>query len=420
MNFSFAKKFQPADLNIIPIFQDEQPEKLIRQKTNLVLPPAASQDFKKDLGSISIIYTAQTRLLLLALGEKKKFSPAAWRIALHTAAQKVQELNVATASLILPNWPTKSAPQYLELTGFAWVFSSYRFAWYKKENQETKLQELCLVAPRFGAALEKAFTVGVIIGTAANQARDLANHPGNVATPTHLAQHAQALAKKYKFACKAVGAAEIKKEGLGLVAGVAKGSNETPQFIVLEYGPKNQDPVALIGKGLTFDAGGISIKPADRMEEMKFDMCGGAAVLGIFEAAASLRLPIRLVGIIPATENLLSGQATKPGDVLVAHDRTSVEVINTDAEGRLVLADAISYAQTHYRPRLMIDYATLTGAVLVALGDQLTGYFANTKKYDRAFAQAAEKTAENFWPLPMPDEYKDHVKSHVADIRNVC
>ena len=148
MNFSFSKKFLPADLTILPIFQEEQPEKLVRQKTNLLLPRAAGQDFKKELGAASVVYLADTRLLLLGLGEKKKFSPANWRIALHAAAQTVQNLNITTANLVLPNWPAAVTPQYLELTGFAWVFSSYRFAWYKKENRETKFQSLCLLAPR--------------------------------------------------------------------------------------------------------------------------------------------------------------------------------------------------------------------------------------------------------------------------------
>jgi len=260
---------------------------------------------------------------------------------------------------------------------------------------------------------------GVTIGNAANEARNLANHPGNIATPKHLAAHAVELARKYKFSSKVLGPAEIAKEKMGLMMGVAAGSEEPAQFIILEYGPKSKPPVVLIGKGLTFDSGGVSIKPADRMEEMKYDMCGGATVLGIFQAAAEMKLPVHLVGLIPSTENLLSGKAVKPGDILKAHDGTTVEVINTDAEGRLVLADAISYAKKYYKPKLMVDYATLTGAILIALGDQVTGFYTNTKSYVQQFEKAGNSSAEQIWHMPLTEKYKEELRSMFADIKNI-
>ncbi len=418
MDILLSKNPSDTEVIVLPLFKDEKSLAAAKLKLKIQLPNLIETDFKADLGAIQTIYTATGRVLLLGLGERKKFKPEAWRVGIHSTVGALQKLGVASASLTLPTFPGNQLPAYLELTGFSLSFSQYQFNWYQKNKNQLKLTRVDVIAP-LNKANRDALEKGAMIGMAANTARDLANHPANIATPTHLAKHAMEIAKKYKLACKVLGPKEIEEEGLGLMLGVSKGSEEPPQFIVLDYGDKKKQPVVLIGKGLTFDSGGISIKPAERMEEMKFDMCGGATVLGIFEAVAQLKLPIRLVGIIPSSENLLSGKATKPGDVLIAHDKTSVEIINTDAEGRLVLADAISFAQKYYQPRLMIDYATLTGAVLIALGDQYTGYFANTTAYDSKLQQAANKVAEKFWSLPLAEEYNEQLKSLVADIKNI-
>lgn len=418
MNITLSKTVPPSDLIIVPVFKEEKTNQIVRQKIRLDIPGPVENDFKKELGSVQTIYFANQRVLLLGLGEKKSFKPMSWRIAMHSTINNALALGVKSATLFFPNLTGNSLNQYIELTGFSALYSSYRFDEYKHDQPKTRLDALTIIAP-VNKQTTKALNEGITIALATNQSRNLANHPGNVATPTHLAEHAIQTAKTFKFSCKVLGPKEIQKEGLGLVMGVASGSEEEPRFIVLEHGPKSKDPIVLIGKGLTFDSGGVSIKPADRMEEMKYDMCGGATVIGIFEAVAKLNLPVHIVGIIPSTENLLSGRAVKPGDIIKAHDGTYVEIINTDAEGRLVLADAISYAQKYYKPKLMIDYATLTGAVLVALGDQYTGYFANTKTYDKAFNQASETVAEQFWPLPLAPEYNDQLKSLTADIKNI-
>src|SRR3989344_141906 len=409
-----------TDLIILPLFEKDQ--------SPIALPQAVLLDFKNTLGATHMVYSnqGQKRILLVGLGHKQKFGPQAWRQAIHSIMSYIRTLDVAQASLVLPKVSKLSPVKFMELTAFGVIFSHYHFDEYKQEKTPRKLQSLELITKISGKKINQAIEHGIIIGLAANEARSLANHPGNLVTPSHLAKYAQELARKYKFACKILGPAEIKKEKMGLLAGVAKGSDEPARFIVLEYLPagrqaenKKLEPIVLIGKGLTFDSGGISIKPADRMEEMKYDMCGAADVLAIFEAVSQLKLPIHLIGLIPSTENLISGQATKPGDILISKSGVSVEIVNTDAEGRLVLADAIDYARAHFQPKLIIDYATLTGAVLVALGDQLAGFFANTKSYDAGFKKAAATSAENFWPLPMPEEYKEHIKSQVADIRNV-
>lgn len=419
MNLTLVKKSQ-RNLIIVPVFANEKISKALKSyDKNLSVPAAIDADFKNKLGSTTTIYTADKRLLVVGLGDRAKFNTSVWRTALNQAIEHAEGLNSAQASLLIPDAPGMKPEQLLELTAFSVVFSSYSFNTYKKEKKAKKLTEVELVFRLGSARLQRAVSEGAIIAEAANQSRELANHPGNHITPTHLAKHAMDIAKQYKFSCEVLEPKDIEKEKMGLLAGVAQGSDEPARFIVLEYGPKKKPAIALIGKGLTFDSGGISIKPADRMEEMKYDMCGGADVLGIFEAVARLKLPIHLVGLIPSTENLISGKATKPGDILVSKSGVSVEVINTDAEGRLVLADAIDYAKEKFNPEFMIDYATLTGAVLYALGDEYTGYFSNSKKYEKALTQAAGKTGEKFWALPMPEEYKEHVRSQVADIRNV-
>jgi len=419
MNIILQKNPEPADLLILPLFREENPQDLAAKKMKLALPKLAAADFKNDLGATQLIYTDSGRVLLLGLGSRKQFKPESLRVAIHSLINAAHKLGVISANLFLPNF--SSIPQYLELTGFAAIFSSYQFNRYQTDKKPIQLDQLSIIAPT-NKTNQQSLQNGVAIGLSANTARDLANHPGNVATPTHLAKHAVEIAKKYNLTYKILGPKEITKEGMGLLMGVSQGSDEEPRFIILEYRPKaaaKKDPIVLIGKGLTFDSGGISIKPADKMEEMKFDMCGGATVLGILEAVARLKLPVHIVGLIPSSENLVSGSAIKPGDVLVAHDQTSVEIINTDAEGRLVLADAISFAQKYYKPRLIIDFATLTGAVLVALGDQYTGYFANTRAFDQKFQQASSQTAEQFWPLPLAAEYRDQLKSTIADIKNI-
>jgi len=418
MNLTLSKKISHETI-ILPVFVNEKISKKITElNKEWLTPKAIESDFKNQLGKTQTIYLGTARILILALGEKSKFTPIAWRTALNQAIAQLQHLDTKQVSFVLPEVSMKPE-QLLELTGFGATFSSYSFNTYKKEKKTRIITDIEFVFKLKSAKLDKALETGRVIASAANQSRELANHPGNHITPIQLAKHAETLAKEYGFSCQVLGPKEIEQEKMGLLSGVARGSEEPARFIVLEYGPKKKPAIALIGKGLTFDSGGISIKPADRMEEMKYDMCGGADVLGIFEAVARLKLPVHLVGLIPSTENLISGKATKPGDILISKSGVSVEVINTDAEGRLILADAIDYAQAHFKPTLMIDYATLTGAVLVALGDEYTGYFSNTKKYDKAFAQASTKTGEKFWSLPMPEEYRDHVKSHVADIRNI-
>lgn len=424
MNINLTTKSSACDLLIVPVFEGGEVQTLKTVLNGEVpLSDLIQTDFKNKVGAFAIIYTPKlpnSRLMILGLGDRKGFNAAVLRKAVQTAGVYLTKQDWAVLLFDAKNIGDK----YLESLSFALIFGSFVFNDYKQDTKTVE-KTVRLLVKNLSNATKKSIEAGIIQATACNNARSLANHPGNVATPTHLAKHALATAKKYGFRCKILGPAEIKKLGMGLLEGVSKGSDEPAKFIILEHLPAGRQAagksqsIVLVGKGLTFDSGGISIKPADRMEEMKFDMAGGATVLGIFEAVAKLKLPIHLVGLIPTSENLISGKALKPGDVLKSYDGKTVEVINTDAEGRLILADAITYAKKHYNPRLLIDYATLTGAVIVALGDEYTGLMANTNRYDKLLAACASISAEKFWKLPLPEEYKEHAKSFVADIKNV-
>jgi leucyl aminopeptidase len=260
---------------------------------------------------------------------------------------------------------------------------------------------------------------GLILGQAANHARDMANEPANLFTPSVMAERAQALAEDAGLECQVLEREEMEKLGMGALLGVAVGSAQPPKFIILRYrsNTDTQEAIGLLGKGITFDAGGISIKPSRGMEEMKGDMSGGAAVISAMWALAKLKVPVNVTAAVPATENMPSGSATKPGDVVRAMNGKTIEVINTDAEGRLILADAICYArQEKLSP--IIDVATLTGAMQIALGPAATGFMATDDALAEAVTKAGEACGERMWRFPLIDEYRESLKSTVADIKN--
>jgi leucyl aminopeptidase len=250
--------------------------------------------------------------------------------------------------------------------------------------------------------------------------RDLMHHPGNTATPTFLAKAAQAMARKRKITCKVLEKKDMEKLKMGSLLGVARGSHEPPKFIVMEYkGGKAKDkPVVIVGKGITFDTGGISLKPGGGMDEMKFDMSGGAVTIGTLQAAASLKLKVNLVGLVPAAENMPGGSAIKPGDILTASNGKTIEVLNTDAEGRLILADALVYAQ-RYEPKALIDLATLTGAVIMALGHQAAAAVGTDPKLIQKLIASGDATGERLWELPLYEEFEKATQSDIADLKNI-
>lgn len=304
------------------------------------------------------------------------------------------------------------------------ILASYEFTELKsKKTDKSENKEITLhIGSKLAAdaAIKKAFTEGQILGECVNFSRRLGDLPGNMMTPTILAQHAVAATKGTGIKATVWDKARIKKEKMGGLLGVSQGSDQEPRFIVLEYkgAGASKKPVCFVGKGLTFDCGGISIKPSAAMEEMKYDMCGGANVIGAIIAMAKLKLKVNVMAIVPSTENLVNGSATKPGDVHYARNGKSFEVNNTDAEGRLILADALSYA-SEQKPQAIFDAATLTGAIIMALGNTHTGYFTRDKSLKTKIEAAAESSGELVWNMPLTDFHVNDIKGNFADFSNI-
>jgi leucyl aminopeptidase len=305
------------------------------------------------------------------------------------------------------------------------VLASYRFDKFKTEENDCKdVTAATLIADNReqARAVQQGAEIGLILGESTNFARSLVNHPSNEMTPTILGEHARQMAKECQLKCEILDRKDLEKLGMGLLLGVAQGSEQPPKFIILEHrgGKRTQGNIVFVGKGITFDSGGISMKSADGMERMKYDMSGGAAVIGALRAAGLLKVRHNVIGLIPATENLPSGKATKPGDVHRAMNGKTAEIINTDAEGRLILADALAFA-ARYKPIACVDLATLTGACVVALGHEAIGMMGNSQGQELMdrLRRAGMRTGERVWQLPLWDEYLEHVKSDVADVKNV-
>lgn len=298
----------------------------------------------------------------------------------------------------------------------------YMFERFKSEKQKKKIESVTVASPDGVSApnMSKRIVRGMSLAEAACAARDLINLPSNIATPAYLAEEARRGAKALGIKCSILGPKEIEKNRMGGLMAVAKGSHQPARFIIMEWmkGPKKQKPIALVGKGLTFDTGGISIKPSERMEEMKSDMSGGAAVICAMLAIAALNIKANVVGLVPATENMPGGSAIKPGDVATGLSGVTMEIINTDAEGRLILSDALAYAK-RYDPDCVVDIATLTGACAVALGGFASGLFGNDEELIGQLKESGEATGERLWPMPLWPEYEDQIKSEVADVKNV-
>jgi leucyl aminopeptidase len=291
----------------------------------------------------------------------------------------------------------------------------YTFDKYRGKKDEKKI-DMFTILSKDSQKLKSELSLTNTISSSVCFVRDLINTPANDMTPTHLAKIALSL-KKPQLSVKVLEKSDAKKLGMGAYLSVAKGSKEPPKFIILDYKGAKGAPLVIIGKSITFDSGGLSLKPPEGMERMKDDMAGGATVLGIVKTVAELRLPVRLVGILPATENLVGGSATRPGDVVRSVNGKTIEIINTDAEGRLIIADALGYAQ-RYKPRAIIDIATLTGACSIALGSEAIAMMGNNSQLMNKLKKAGEKTYERVWEMPLFKEYGEYIQSDIADIKN--
>jgi len=359
------------------------------------------------------------RLLVLGGGKVQTFSGFELRRLAGTAVRALKSRGLRSFAFALPQ-NGLSADQAIKAVVEGAFVGNFDADTYRSDRKDQKIDELTLITNGDAGKLQSALDEARAIGESQNFTRTLVNEPSNRMTPTILAERAKQMAQEVGLKCEVYGADKIKELKMGAFWSVAQGSDEPPALIVLRYEPAGapEKPVlGLVGKGVTFDTGGISIKPADGMEKMKYDMAGGAAMLGAMRAIALLKPKVKVIAIVCATENMPSGKAQKPGDIQIAMSGKSIEIINTDAEGRLVLADGLYYARqlgcTH-----LVDAATLTGAVVVALGYVNAGIFANDDKlYDR-FHQAETKAGEKFWRLPLDDEYKEVIKSSIADIMN--
>ncbi len=384
-------------------------------------------DFEGKPSQISILYVKDVllaqRVVLVGLGKRDGMTLEEIRNAYARVMQTLRNLNVKdTATFfdfsVLPIEKEKIAAAIAEGT----LLGLYQYTPYKTQGRDEirEMKSLEIVAEDIDTSvIQIAVRKAKMIAEAVCFARDLISAPSNEMTPSIMAEHAKSIAKRNHVSCTVLDKDEMKSLGMNALLGVAAGSHQPPKFIILEYKgqKKGEAPIALVGKGLTFDSGGISIKPAEKMDEMKTDMSGGAAVMAVVKAAADLKLPINLVGLIPATENMPGGNAYKPGDILKSYSGKTIEVINTDAEGRLILADALSYA-LRYKPRAIIDIATLTGACVVALGEDVIGMMGTDEKIKSALKKASEETGELIWELPLWGIYSDLIKSDIADFKN--
>ena len=387
-------------------------------------------DLDGSLGGTLLLHDvpnlAAERVLLVGLGCEREFSESSYRTALSSAIKALRGTGAVESTICLNEIPVRhrSPAWRTEQAVLAVRDGLYRFDKLKSKplEPEVVLKKVVFhVENRAEAATsQEAIDRAAAIAEGIVLARDMGNLPGNLCTPSYLADQARLVGERHRFKVNIFERDDLEKLGMGGLLAVARGSCQPPKLVVMEYrgGAGDAQPVVLVGKGITFDAGGISIKPALEMDEMKFDMCGAASVIGAIHAAALLKLAVNVIGIIPATENMPGGNATKPGDIVTTMSGQTVEILDTDSEGRLVLCDALSYAE-RYKPAAVIDIATLTGEIVKALGDVATGLFSNSDALAREVLEAGEMAWDRAWQMPLWDEYQDALKSNFADLPNI-
>ncbi len=383
----------------------------------------ASGDFagKKDEHALFHPGGPAARVLLLGVGKVEETGRTVLRRVAAAAGKRARTLGVPSFGFFLApeGRGGLTAREAGQVIAEGLCFGEWHYNDLKRPPEEPKptLERAELLVTTETPEFTAGHVVGAAIAAGQAYTRNLQVLPGNVCTPSYLAGEAGAMVRRHGFKGTVLDLAAIRAEKMGALLSVAQGSAEEPKFIILEYEGAPGAPVVLVGKGVTFDTGGISIKPADKMEDMKYDMSGAAAVLGTFEMLGRLKPKIRVVGLIPATENMPSGTAVKPGDVVKSHFGKTIEIINTDAEGRLILCDALSYAR-RFKPACVVDAATLTGAVVVALGSTASGVMGTDDALVEELRQAGERSGERVWQLPLWDEYRDLIKSEIADVKN--
>ncbi len=411
-------------------YKEESLLQLDQQVGGVFSRATKSKEFSGRSGETLLLHggadTAAERILLVGLGKESDFSLRSLRQVSSSAVKFLTEKQISNFMLALPqkNLKKASVAEQVQVVAEGVLLADYRYERYLPVATPGRAVALTQVDILLSAGED--LTTATKAGKAAEAicggvcfARDLVNAPGNLKTPKYLAMQAVAMAEQVGISATLLDRREMERQGFGALLGVAQGSEQEPYLIVLEYrgGNKGDQPIALVGKGVTFDSGGISLKPGEKMDEMKMDMGGAATVLGTMQAAAQLQLPINLVAVVPAVENMPSGSAIRPGDILTSLSGKTIEVMNTDAEGRLILADALTYVG-RYRPREVIDLATLTGACIVALGNQAAAVLGNNESLIKQLIKAGERSGERFWQLPLWDEYSEQIKSNFAEVKN--
>ncbi len=404
----FYENLDTGDIDRYSVISDGLLEEAVRDK-----------DFTGKFGKIFMLRLKGKvkRLILVGLGKREEFDIHKAREAAGKAAVYVRDQGVKELSFNLFEDFNPSDGAYAIVEGVK--LALYQFNDFKTQGLEDlkKINQFTLVASGNNFVdVDKSIKKALTVVDSVYYVRDLQNKPSNVVTPTYLANEAKKIAIKFKIKCTVLEKNDMERLGMGGILAVSRGSDHPPKFIILEY-EGGKETICFVGKGVTFDSGGISIKPSQDMDEMKFDMSGGASVLGIMQLAVGLKLPYRIIGLIPTTENLPGGNAYKPGDIIKFHNGKTSEIINTDAEGRLILADALSYSK-RFNPKAVIDFATLTGACVVSLGDLYTGLFSNSDELANKLLKAGDLSGELVWRLPLNSKYFEYVKSNVADIKN--
>ncbi|MBF0286814.1 MAG: leucyl aminopeptidase [SAR324 cluster bacterium] len=439
MNITFAYKtqavdntkteclvvFLPKDTNKDAGYLDQLPKSFHR----LLKKFLKLGGFSGKAGQIELAFTNSShipRILLAGLGEPAEVDAEKLRRVAGQIGKKIVDMKIANIAVLPPAYLQKNlASQTATLIAEGIGLGAYTFDQYKtKEKNDDSGQEpssitVTLYDPK-KVTEKKALDLGKVKAETANYARTLGNTPSNDMTPTVLAQHAEALAKKHNLICNVLEESDMEALGMHMLLGVSRGSREPAKLIIMEYKHKKaKDTLAIVGKGVTFDSGGISLKPSTSMEEMKFDMCGAAAVMATMDAIGVLRPKLNIITVIPTSENLPGGTAQRPGDIVTSYSGKKVEIINTDAEGRLILGDALAYVAKKFNPDAIIDLATLTGACVVALGKYASGAITNDDVLCEKVVEAGKSSGEPVWPLPNFPEYGEAIKGKYSDLKNV-
>ena len=450
-------KFQTSPTNPLKIdcdclvvlsgWGEKQPFQLFREgkKVDAVLASliselAAKQEFEGKVGKTLLLHTnnkvSSPHVLIAGVGEVKKLTMKDWLDVMAAVGREAKKIRATHIAVVLEEEIVRAIGAEKTASGIVegMILGTYTFNRYKKmEKKEHEINSVTILSENEQEKLQKGIRLGELMSRGTVLARDLVNEPSSVTTPTFLSLIAKDIAKKNpSITCQVLEKKDMEKLGMGGILGIARGSDEEPKLIKLTFRchpdppdggegshPRQKKTIVLVGKGVTFDSGGLSLKSQEGMETMKIDMAGAAAILGIFSVISELEPNATVIGLIPAVENMPSGKAIKPGDVVRAYNGKTIEVISTDAEGRVILADALAWAGETMKPDIMIDLATLTGACMIALGEDIAGLFATDGKLGESLKQSAVQSGEAVWELPMPESYNDLLKSDVADIRNV-